>query len=250
MTIHHTQLAHSMKANMTPGNFHPLHDTPQGRARVESIYARLRSKLTPLTPPSEVIGAWANLRQELYVEPGLEGLTGPAATYHLIGDVPDYLLSAAELLTGRGFVSLDVSTHMAPRAAMGYLSKGMGWRYLRGVDGIADALCARRVSPAEIAKFQANRMSFAGEFVRKANAAWEVNDQGENPAAVMTVLTMFMEEMFALAGWLEVAGKGGESDALKRNLDNAMHVLRQGPTDAPVQKRKRSSKKYKAGYWN
>lgn len=230
---------------MNRANFHSLYDTPQCRRQMEGMYARLQSKLTWDTPPSEMMGAWANLRRELFIEPGLEGLTGPDATYHLIQDVPEYLLSAASLLAGHE----DMPHRHRPRNAMAYMSKGMGYRYIRGVEGLTDALKAARVPYGELAKFQIAREVFTTEMVRKANAAWEVNDHGENPLAVLTVLKMFVEEMYALQGWLEVARQWSNAQMMGRELDGVVERMNQIVMDGTQLKRKPKIKKYGPGYW-
>lgn len=206
-------------------HFHPLYDTPQGLRQLESMSARLRSKLSRKTPPSKQMLAWADYRQERYIEPGLEGLSGADATYHLTIDVPRLLLQALHLLDTNNADPTLPPPKMRPSAALDDLVKAYGFRCLRGVDGIKDALAEQGATRERIDRFMDEREAFAGMFAAHMDAAYVVNKSGENPNAVRSALVMFVAEMERLCDWLTVAGQQGVADATRGNLATVLDLM-------------------------
>lgn len=209
-------------------NFHPLHDTPQGQRQRQAINARLLSKLNYKTPPNEQILAWMDYRQELFIEPGLEGRKGAEATYHLEYDVPRLLCQAAQYLNCQGSNLLLASPKKRPRAALGDMCKAFGFRYLRGVQGIRAALIKTGATTEKIAFFLAERDVFAAKFVQLAGAAWLVNKNGENPKAAWAVLELFVNEAETLCYWLSFSGQSSSGFMLRSELEIVHSTMRGG----------------------
>lgn len=199
----------------------PLFDTAQGKDQLRAMHV-LSQKLTIHTDPLTVAATWRDLRQERYIEPGLEGLTGEAATYHL-NDAAGYVVSAARILAGKWELPLRPTD--VPRHAIHMTAKGYGYRYERGVKGLHDALKAAAVPHKWLDEFDDKRAEFRTRFNVHVTAAFIVNERGESPAAAATVTRMFVDEIASLGFWLEHAGKCGEAALLTPQMNKARDML-------------------------
>ncbi len=227
--------AHTMKYLDDYNSPHPLYDRlrdlvnapVQGRA---SLYKRktqtVDNKLS--TPPSEVIAGYCDARHAGFVEPGTEGLWGADATYHLPRDVTRALHLAAEFLTGTEIDSQFAAPSSHPRRACGVMACIVGYRYIRGVAGVADALTQSGIKPQRVQTFADGRAEFLAALLRKLDAAHEVNDRGDNPNAVLAALQMLIEEMRRVCEWLEMAGQEGNADSIRRDLARTERLLARG----------------------
>ena len=200
---------------------HPLFDTAQGKDQLRAMYVPSQ-KLTIHTDPLTVAATWRDLRQERYIEPGLEGLTGGAATYHL-NDAAGYVVSAARILAGRWELPLRPAD--VPRHAIHMTAKGYGYRYERGAKGLHDALKAAAVPHKWLDEFDDKRAEFSVRFNVHVTAAFIVNERGESPAAAATVVRMFVDEIAPLGVWLDHAGKCGEAAQLITEMNKATEIL-------------------------
>ena len=200
---------------------HPLFDTALGRARLRTIYLRPQN-LTIHTDPLTTAATWREFRQQRFTEPGLEGLTGAGASYHLL-DAAEYVVSAAQILVGRW--ELPLRSADVPRHAIHMTAKGYGYRYERGVKGLHDALKAAAVPQKWLDEFDDKRAEFSTRFNVHVTAAFIVNERGESPAAAATVTRMFVDEIASLSFWLEHAGKCGDAAPLTSQMNKACDML-------------------------
>ncbi|NDP61498.1 hypothetical protein [Polaromonas sp.] len=214
--------------------FHPLFDTPQGRAQLDAIDARLETALRKNPGPLTEAAAWFAYRQERIVEPGIEGLIGPAAVYHF-GDVVRYIGSAADTMAGHTF-EMPTPAAKRPLVALSTLGKGYGWRYLRALQGLQDALHAAGIKPDAIERFNAGCSQFANEFEAQLSAAHCVNAQSENPNAAIEAVRMFARQMLAVCDWLEMTRESAGAMELRRLLGEAMETL-SAPANLPEKRR-------------
>ncbi|OQW88314.1 MAG: hypothetical protein BWK72_08455 [Rhodoferax ferrireducens] len=222
---------------------HAQFDTPQGMAALNAIDARLRARLHTKADATTHAAAWYEYRQERYVELGLEGLTGPDSCYHF-RDAADYIFWAAGTLTNSGGYALHHPKNKHPITAVNVLAKGFGYRYLRALRGLNDALIEADVSPRKLARFDAECQEFIDVFMPQLNAAGMVNAKGQNPQAVFEVIEMFAREMERVCDWLEMTGQYHRAVGIQRTVDDALHKLHTPPADAPPPRRRKKNK-----YW-
>jgi hypothetical protein len=210
-------------------------------AALNSIDARLRSRLQAKPDPTTRAASWYEYRQERYVEPGLEGLYGPDATYHF-QDAAHYIYWAAGTLVGAGGYTLDHPKSKRPTVAVQLLAKGLGYRYLRALRGLNDALFEADVSPRQLARFDAESQDFVDGFLPQLDAAGRVNSKGQNPRAVHDVIEMFASEMHRVCDWLDMTRQHGRAKLIRTTIDEALMKLDNPPEDTQ-QPRSRSKKK-------
>ena len=201
---------------------HPLFDTPQGQGQLDAMYSAVHS-LNKLTDPITTADVYRDFRQARFIEPGLEGLTGAAATYHLT-DTAGYVVNAAQVMTGTFHVQ-GLKPKEFPRAALNILGEGFGYRYERGVRGLHDALVVARIPALSIAEFDARRAEFSELFQEHLRAAFLVNAAGECPAAAVKAIRMFAIELVTLGTWLERSGEGGRAGLIKSQMHDVGHTL-------------------------
>lgn len=211
---------------------HYDYNTPQGLAALNAIDARLRARLRTKADPTLRVAAWYAYRQERYVELGLEALTGPSATYHL-EDVARHICDAAETLSGYDAHGSLRPTRKHPSAALDALAKGFGFRYLRAVRGLHDALIEARVSTDDLACFDRERQEFNDAFLPQLDAAAIVNSRGQNPQAVVDAIQMFAQELDRACEWLDITRQGARSKYIREVIDAAMIGLHGTPEDTP-----------------
>lgn len=198
---------------------HPLFNTTQGKRQFNAMYAPLH-KLSRHTPPEITIRTWSDFVQERFTEPGLEGLTGSAATYHLT-DTAGYVMQAAQIAAG--IDSLHVTRiHDFPRNALYCLAKAFGYRYGRGVKGLHAALIESAVPCQAVSQFEASRWKFCDSMEAQLTAAHLVNEGGECPAAAIKAVQMFTDEMVKLAYWLERTGEAARGQMITTQMGQAL----------------------------
>lgn len=202
---------------------HPLFDTPQGKRQLQAMYSA-QLELTANDDPLTTIEAWRNFRRERFIEPGLEGLTGSAATYHL-SDTAAYIVSAAQTLTNTFAPVVESRPRDLPRAALHILAKAKGYRYERSFRGLRDALKDKGAPYKSIAGFDAKRTEFNDSVEAHMAAAFIVNERGECPAAVATVIRMFVAEVLDLCMWLEQVGFCAHADIITDQMHKAVDIL-------------------------
>jgi hypothetical protein len=171
------------------------------RERMHAVYDKLQRCLDAKPGPSETSAAWQDFRRERFTDPGLEGLTGPAASYHL-QDAARILVSAVDVLAGAVPYHLS-KTKRRPRYALDNIMRAHGYRYLHGVQAVEDAIVATGHGTTDVARFREERAGFEAELAQRAAAAHITNDKGECPAAVVRVVRIFVAELRSLARWLE-----------------------------------------------
>ena len=215
-----------------------LFDTPAGKRQLVAMYLPLHT-ISLNTDPLTAMAVWRDFRQERYIEPGLEGLTGSAATYHL-SDAAAYIVSAAQILTNTVAPVASNRPRDLPREALHILAKAKGYRYERGVRGLRDALRDTGAPHKSIAGFDAKRTEFNGSIEAHMTAAFIVNERGECPAAVVNVIRMFVAEVLDLCLWLEQAGFCGHADLIRGQMHTAGCILDVQSTPAQPKKRKNS----------
>ena len=218
---------------------HPLFDTAQGKDQLRAMHVPSQ-KLTIHTDPLTVAATWRDFRQERFIEPGLEGLTAEAATYHL-NDAAGYVVSAAQILAGRWELPLRPAD--VPRHAIHMTAKGYGYRYERGAKGLHDALKAAAVPHKWLDEFDDKRAEFRTRFNVHVTAAFIVNERGESPAAAATVTRMFVDEIASLCFWLEHAGKGGEAALLTPQMNKARDMLAEHSPQPEHKKRRKAHRR-------
>jgi len=213
--------------------FHPLFDTPQGHAQQHAMGARLRAKLRRADPLTEA-AAWFEYRHERFIEPGLEGLTGPDAVYHF-NDAVRYISNAAHTMAGHTN-GMPTPATRRPTMALSALAKGYGWRYLRAVEGLHDAL----VNAGARERFGAQCNEFADRFERQLEAASVVNVRGENPNAAVQTVHMFAHQMLVICDWLEMTREIGLCMMLRPQLEAALETLHRAaePEETPRRKKR------------
>lgn len=230
---------------MKPPHFQ--YDTPQGMAVLNAVDTRLRSRLHTKADPLTRAAAWYEYRLGRFVELGLEGLTGPDACYHF-RDTADYVYWAAGTLTNAGGYSMEYPKSKHPITAVNLLAKGFGYRYLRALRGLNDALIEADVSPHKLARFGAECREFIDVFLPQLNAAGMVNAKGKNPQAVFEVIEMFAHELERVCDWLELTRQIGRAGGIRGTISNALRKLYAPPDDAPLPPRRR--KKKKSSFWD
>ena len=190
-----------------------------------SIDADLYSALTRARRDKDVlaqVSAWHDYRQERFVERGLEGLTGGAAVYHL-HDAARYTMSAAQILTGSPLDLVPVSKR--PREALNAIAKALGYRHMRAVRGLEDALAEAQVSASSRHQFRRRCQTFQYDFAVRLDAAYIVNDRGQNAPAAREVVTLFADEILGLCEWLELTRERCRAPLLKATINDAIAVL-------------------------
>ena len=217
---------------------HALFDTPAGKRQLAAMYLPLHT-LSLNTDSLTAMAVFRDFRQERYIEPGLEGLTGSAATYHLL-DAAAYIVSAAQILTNTLVPVVASRPRDLPREALHILAKAQGYRYERGARGLRDALKGTGVPHKLIAGFDAKRAEFNDSIDAHMTAAFIVNERGECPAAVANVIRMFIAEVLDLCLWLEQAGFCGHADLIRGQMHTAGGILDVQSTPAQPKKRKKS----------
>lgn len=209
-----------------------MHSTaaPTEQTLHESIYARLRAALTYKNAPSVRALAWADYREEWHVERGWEGLTGPLAAYHLTVDVPRLLKQAAETLAGRVGPGESKRARDQIAYAIDAQATALGWRYIRGTEGLVDALKAAKVTPSQLQQFLTKRENFLSTFMPLLDAAWVANKYTPCREPVEAALRMFIAEMHTLSDWRARIGSAGEVAIMREYLADAEDALndRQG----------------------
>ena len=196
----------------------------ESRAEYEFVTAavnRLHRILDADPGPATQSDAYKAYRQTVFIDRGLEGLTGADATYHL-KDAASIFCTAAEILVKGGDFAL-IPNRKRPRSALECLAYAHGYRYVRGVQGVADAIAAAR--PSSLAAFQAERTAFDMEYQARASAAYITNEQGECPAAVAKVLQLMADELRQLASWLERFGRVAEGTYFLSRVEAAESLL-------------------------
>ncbi len=204
--------------------------------------AELDRDLNRSTGPVSQSRAWAKYRKTIYTDRGLEGLTGPRAVYHF-DDVRQHLFNAIGMLA-KGDIGL--APWQWPAQTMKIIMRAHGYRYLRGVQGLADAI--KEACPARLSQYLDEREAFDAEFKLRATAASITNEDGECPAAVVKVLQMFADELRALGVWLTRvrspwAGGTPLLDRIERELDDYRAELAASPGAGRDRSRSRSSRR-------
>jgi len=214
--------------------YHPLFNTPQGRAQQHAMGARLRAKLRRAGPLEEA-AAWFEYRHERFIEPGLEGLTGSDAVYHF-NYVVGYISNAARTMAGHTN-GMPTAANRRPTVALSALAKGYGWRYLRAVEGLHDAL----VDAGGRERFGAQCNDFADRFERQLEAASTVNERGENPNAAVQTVRLFAHQMLVICDWLEMTREIGLCMMLRPQLEAALETLHRAAEPVEIHRRKKRS---------
>ena len=209
---------HNAKPQQTHRN---LWDTPQKRAYLNSTQLRFLDTLH--SPDADRVAktmAWANYRTERFTETGLEGLTGPDATYHLPGDFAGHLVGMAHLLAHSEQTDAKVTTERLLYAAQ----RAVGWRWGRGVEGLLASLESRGAPREQCVIFTAERDAFWQRYASLINAAGTLLDERLTAPALATsrrLVVTLIDEARHLADWLELAGKPAEAHALRTSADGA-----------------------------
>lgn len=181
--------------------------TPAGADRLLGIHLQHADNLRdPDLKPSDRARAWADFRRERFTELGLEGLTGTAAIYHFDNDFGGHLTAAAQTLHG-GY--LRATPRAQCSAIIPTLSKTLGWRWRRGVDGI-EACLKERCAPHQAPVFLAERAAFAARALGLMDSADALMREREWEVALRstsTALRAFLEEGDQLVMWLEGANE-------------------------------------------
>ena len=180
--------------------------------------------LTLNTDPLTAMAVWRDRRQERYIESGLEGLTGSAATYHL-SDAAAYVISAAKILTNTVAPVASSRPQDLSREALHILAKAKGYRCERGVRGLRDALKTAGVPLKSSAGFDAKRAGFNDSIEAHMAATFIVNERGECPDAVANVNRMFVAKVLDLCLWLERAGFCAHADLITNQMHKKNGIL-------------------------
>lgn len=190
-----------------------------------TIDADLYSALTRARRDKDVlarVAAWHDYRQERFVERGLEGLTGGAAVYHL-NDAARYVMLAAQILTGSPLEPVPKAKR--PREALDTMAKALGYRYMRAVRGLQDALIDARALEPIRERFRRHCQTFQYDFAVRLDAAYIVNDRGQNAPVAKEVVSMFADEILNMCHWLELTSEHGYVPMLKDTIKQALVVL-------------------------
>jgi hypothetical protein len=200
----------------------PSHDTPQGKTYLQSLDKRLLQRLAEQrNDVLAQIDSWAQFRRESVEETRFEGLKGRHAVYHL-ADMARYLNAAAnELMVAEGVKRSSRS----PRDALAHLAKGYGWRFLRGVRGLQDALQETGISEQGIAKFVAEREKAQRTLLAQLDAAYLVNSSGRYPELAIDAVRAFAKELLIVCDWLELVSEFGLARLVVDDVDAALHKL-------------------------
>lgn len=100
-----------------------------------------------------------------------------------------------------------------PRHVLEVLTYAAGFHYLRGLESITCRL------PEQLrAEFSREREEFLRSFSAAADAAHLLNDAGQCPQAVESVIQMFQRELRCLAVWFERLGDQVTADWLDSQL--------------------------------
>lgn len=202
----------------------PFFDTPQGRNRLQGIDRRLRHQLD--MSRRDILGqvaAWHDYRQERYVEPALEGLTGPAGVYHF-DDAARFILSAASTLSSEGAAPF-MPQAKRPRDALEQIAKAYGYRYLAAVRGLRDALAEAGVPALRIEQFDRQRDEFQQTFAARLSAAYILNDRGQTPTAARDAVATLAIEMMRVCDWLDATTERGRVPMLVTQIQSALEKL-------------------------
>lgn len=167
-------------------------------------------------PPSEHIKAWrAHERSTIDAlgrNPAPRGMD-----YNLYTDCVKHLRTA------RGLMDTITDKHLrrlygrtprqVPRHALGILGYAVGFRYLRGLESVTSRM------PEQLrAEFSRERDEFLRTFSAAADAAHLLNDAGQCPQAVESVIQMFQRELRCLAVWFGRLGDQVTADWLDSQL--------------------------------
>lgn len=217
---------------------HYLFDTPQGRAHHGAIAARLRAHLHNKPDPMTQAAGWWEYYVERYVEPGLEGLSGPDACYHF-KDAALYVYLAMTALYGLGFDAFTPPSKRQDRA-LALLAKGYGRRYVRGLQGLSEALTEHGASKRDLDLFDAQGEAFSAAFERQLTAAHNVNLITPTPSAVADAISLFARELLRVCDWLDGTPHFFEAISVRYDIGEALTKLdTQATTQAPRRKRNR-----------
>lgn len=143
--------------------------------------------------------AWDTYRTNEFRAQGREGLGGPYAVYHF-QDTAQTLMRAAFTLRDPCYA------HDAERDryAINQLENALGWRYMRGAEGLRDLLASEGKRQAS-----AEALAECGEFASKfASHLQAAHDAGEFEAStrrplIVSAIRAFAYELMNVADWLE-----------------------------------------------
>lgn len=177
--------------------------TPEGCAHYNGIPDRLARALQKAKgSATSQISAWGVYREELIDELALDGAPGSHGAYHL-GECTRWVIAAAKVMSGYD----DMPTKRRPRQAIELMARGVGFRYFAACKGISALIAESRHNSAErVATFEREREAFFGVWGARLDAALLVNDDGENPRAVVRAVRELAAEMNAMNEWADVSG--------------------------------------------
>lgn len=165
-------------------------------------------------PPSQHVRAHREYERAWF---HARGYQPPASKmgYHLWSDAARCLREAHKLLTDDDYrKSTRRTKKTTPRHALAALANAVGYRYMRGMEAISDELAHNK----QLTQFKLERLAFQYEFNISADAAHAINDDGQNPEAVLEVVWMLQHELLALCPWLELAGNKQAADSLREAI--------------------------------
>lgn len=177
----------------------------------DQVLHRERRKKTQLKNlPSEQIQAHRDYERQKF---GFLGRNAAPSNmgYNLRTDAVNLLHSAHAILTSPPHRKRwGINARYAPRHALAFLCKSIGYRYMRGLEVIT-----HKLNGPDAVRFHAERQKFRHEFETAADAAHAANDKGQNPDAVLVLVHLYKRELLALCPWLEVVGNKREADDLR-----------------------------------
>ncbi len=215
---------------------HPISPEYDKRARANSIHDRYMEEIRAM--PGDIlrrVDLWWDYYRERYIETGMEGLPGSAATYHF-HDVGWGLAAAAESLLGK---MPWQKARECPRDALDAAAQTFGRRYKRGLEGLFCGLVEAGVSPAARERLRQHCNDFEDAFKLRLHAAYVANDKGKYPALAAEVLTMFADHVEGLLDWMVITSERNRVQELDNSLQQAAACLREVPDSYDTRRRSR-----------
>jgi len=204
-------------------------DTPEGKAYLSATLTRLLNTLhAPEADPVEKMGAWTDYRAARLTRTGLERLTGPDATYHLIWDFGGYIPAMARKLSHCGKKCSKGTMKAVVSDVLWTTQKMMGYRWRPGYHGLLGSLEAHGISPERCIMCAAERDAFKERYGRLSRTIDTLIDEGLTDsayAATRGLVDALIQETEQLASWLEMAGKWGEAKDLKIYAEEAQEEM-------------------------
>lgn len=195
--------------------------TPQMQAYLNATHERLLDTLrSPDADPMERTSAWKRYRTERFIETGMEGLTGPDATYHLVTDFGGLIGGMARGLSN----CTKKNTRAATKDVLLVAQKAVGFRWCRGVEGLLATLESQASPRERCTVFEAERDVFAARYGRLCSATTVLLEERQTEpafAVARCLVVALIQEAEHLADWLEEADKGADARALRNYAEDA-----------------------------